>query len=68
MLGDKGNSGVVANKVLHWLPRGYIVVSPNYRMSRPPSPLDQTEDVGRALAFVQANAADPGAVTDRGSC
>ena len=67
MLGDKGNSGVVANKVRHWLPRGYIVVSPNYRMSRPPSPLDQTEDVGRALAFVQANAAS-GAATGRGSC
>ena len=31
MLGDKGNSGVVANKARHWLPRGYIVVSPNYR-------------------------------------
>ena len=60
MLGDKGNSGVVANKARHWLPRGYIVVSPNYRMARPPNPLDQTEDVGRALAFVQANAASWG--------
>ena len=45
-LGDKGNTGVVANKVLHWLPRGYIVVSLNYRLSRPPSPLEQAEDVG----------------------
>ena len=60
MLGDKGNSGVVANKSRHWLPRGYIVVSTNYRMARPPNPLDQTEDVGRALAFVQANAASWG--------
>ena len=60
MLGDKGNSGVVANKAKHWLPRGYIVVSPNYRMARPPNPLEQTEDVGRALAFVQANAASWG--------
>ena len=60
MLGDKGNSGVVANKVKHWLPRAYIVVSPNYRMARPPNPLEQTEDVGRALAFVQANAASWG--------
>jgi len=58
MVGDKGNTGVVANKVLHWLPRGYIVVSVNYRMSRPPSPLKQAEDVGLALAFVQARAAD----------
>jgi|KBSSwiStaDraftv2_1062776.scaffolds.fasta_scaffold41230_2 acetyl esterase/lipase len=60
MLGDKGNSGVVANKAKHWLPRGYIVVSPNYRMARPPNPLEQTEDVGRALAFVQANASSWG--------
>ena len=56
MFGDKGHSGVVANKAKHWLPRGYIIVSPNYRMAQPPSPLDQTEDVGRALAFVQENA------------
>jgi acetyl esterase/lipase len=60
MFGDKGNSGSVANKVRHWLPRGYIVVSANYRMARPPNPLEQAEDVGRALAFVQANAASWG--------
>jgi len=60
MLGDKGNPGVVANKLKHWLPRGYIVVSPNYRMAGQPNPLNQTEDVGRALAFVQANAASWG--------
>jgi len=56
MLGDKGNSGVVANKVANWLPKGYIIASPNYRMSRPPNPLDQADDVGRALAFVQSRA------------
>src|SRR3954452_11730696 len=60
MLGDKGNSGSVANKAKHWLPLGYILVSANYRMARPPNPLEQAEDVGRALAFVQANAASWG--------
>jgi arylformamidase len=60
MLGDKAHSAVVANKLRHWLPRGYIVVSTNYRMGRPPDPLEQTEDVGRALAFVQARAASWG--------
>ena len=60
MFGDKGNSGSVANKVRHWLPRGYIVVSANYRMTQPPDALEQAEDVGRALAFVQANAASWG--------
>jgi len=65
MFGDKGNSGVVANKLRHWLPKGYIVVSPNYRMGRPPSPLDQAEDLGRALAFVQAQAASWGGDSSR---
>jgi arylformamidase len=60
MFGDKTNPGVVGSKAKHWLPRGYIVVSANYRMARPPNPLDQTEDVGRALAFVQANASSWG--------
>ena len=65
MLGDKANTAVVANKVLHWLPRGYIVVSLNYRMARPPAPLEQAEDVGRALAFVQTHAADWGGDASR---
>jgi acetyl esterase/lipase len=65
MTGDKGNTGVVANKVLHWVPRGYIVVSLNYRMSRSPNPLEQAEDVGRALAYVQAHAADWGGDASR---
>ena len=60
MFGDKTNPGVVGSKAKYWLPRGYIVVSANYRMARPPNPLDQTEDVGRALAFVQANASSWG--------
>jgi acetyl esterase/lipase len=60
MLGDKGNSGVVANKVRHWLPKGYIVASANYRMGRPPNAVQQAEDVGRALAFVQQRAGEWG--------
>ena len=65
MLGDKGNAGVVANKAMHWLPRGYIVASLNYRMSRPPNPLEQAEDVGRALAFVQTQASSWGGDASR---
>ena len=56
MLGDKAHSGVVANKAAHWLPKGYAFASVNYRMSKPTDPLEQAEDVGKALAFVQANA------------
>lgn len=56
MIGDKAAAGFVSNKVAHWLPKGYIIVSSNYRMSRRPNPLDQADDIARALAFVQAKA------------
>lgn len=58
MIGDKSNRGVAPPKVARWLPRGYIVVSTNYRMDRrDPQPLRQADDVARALAFVQKHAA-----------
>lgn len=60
MVGDKGASKVVVNKVTHWLPKGYIVAAPNYRMSRDPKVMDQVDDVARALAHVQSHAADWG--------
>ncbi|HSW07009.1 alpha/beta hydrolase [Aquabacterium sp.] len=60
MVGDKAASKVVANKVARWLPKGYIVASVNYRMSRQPKVMDQVDDVARALAFVQSHAADWG--------
>ncbi len=56
MLGDKGASNFVSNKVAHWLPKGYLLVSTNYRMSKHPNPLDQADDIAHALAFVQAKA------------
>jgi acetyl esterase/lipase len=65
MLGDKANSGVVANKVGYWLPRGYVVASMNYRMTRPPEPLEQADDVARAIAFLQKEAPRWGGDGDR---
>jgi len=56
MMGDKGASNFVSNKVARWLPKGYILASSNYRMSKQPNPLEQADDVARALAFVQAKA------------
>jgi acetyl esterase/lipase len=65
-VGDKAASGFVFDKVTRYLPRGYVIVSSNYRMSRQPNPLDQADDIARALAFVQAKASswggDPGRV------
>ena len=61
--GNKDNPGVVENKAAYWLPRGYVLVSINYRMRPDTAPIDQARDVARALADVQKRApswnADP---------
>jgi len=57
MIGDKSHAGVVANKLSRWLPRGYILVSVNYRLVPRATPLEQADDVARALALVQQRAA-----------
>lgn len=56
MVGDKTYSQVVNNKIAYWIPKGYIFVSVNYRMSRKPNPLDQVDDVAQAMAYIQKNA------------
>lgn len=55
--GDKANNGVVGNKVAHWVPKGYIVVSLNYRLVPLANPREQADDVAKALAYVQGQAA-----------
>lgn len=55
-IGDKAGAGVAGPKAAHWNARGYIVVSVNYRMIPAADPLEQAQDVARALAFVQAQA------------
>jgi acetyl esterase/lipase len=57
MAGDKSNTNVVATKVAHWVPRGAVVVSANYRLLPEADPLAQADDVARALAAAQAKAA-----------
>ncbi|KAB7739007.1 alpha/beta hydrolase fold domain-containing protein [Parvibaculum sedimenti] len=59
-VGDKEMDRVVENKVAHWVPRGVIFVSVNYRMIPDADPVTQADDVARALAFVQNNAASWG--------
>jgi arylformamidase len=55
--GNKDNPGVVEHKAAHWLPKGYILVSANYRMLPDADPLVQAQDVATALATVQRRAA-----------
>lgn len=54
--GDKAMPRMVANKVRHWAGRGFVFVSTNYRMLPAADPVEQAEDVARALAFVQQEA------------
>lgn len=60
VLGDKSADAVVDAKTAHWLPNGWIFVTVDYRLLPAADPATQAEDVARALAFVQAHAADWG--------
>lgn len=51
--GDKSNSRVVENKVARWAPRGIIFISVNYPMIPQSDPVEQADDIARALAAAQ---------------
>jgi len=54
--GDKEAAGVVNNKVEHWLPKGYIVISVGYRLVPQVTPMGEAQDIAKALAFAQGKA------------
>lgn len=58
--GDKAMRNVVQNKVARWVPRGFVVISTNYRMLPDAAPLQQAQDVAQALALAQRRAAEWG--------
>jgi len=64
-IGDKANTGSVENKLRHWLPRGYVFISVNYRMLPQAMAYAQAQDVAAALRWTQAHAADWGASNRR---
>ena len=55
--GDKTNPGL-ANKLAYWLPKGYAVISSNYRMVPAAMPLEQARDVARGVALAQRRAGE----------
>jgi len=55
-IGDKAMAGVVSNKIAKWLPEGFIFISVNYRLLPNADPLNQADDVAKALAAAQAKA------------
>ncbi len=59
-IGDKNMAGVIENKVKHWLPKGFIFVSIDYRML-PDAQVDvQAQDVAAAVAYVESHAGEWG--------
>lgn len=58
--GDKGMKTVVENKVARWVPRGFVFISVNYRMLPDAGPAEQAQDIARALAAAQSQAASWG--------
>jgi len=53
--GDKANTRVVEPKIAHWVERGYVVISANYRLL--PTPVaQQADDVAAAIGFAQSQA------------
>lgn len=65
MIGNKSLPQVVENKVAHWVTRGAILVSINYRLVPQVHPAEQGDDVAHALAKVQALAPAWGGDPDR---
>ena len=59
--GDKAMARVIKNKVTHWVGRGWVVISVNYRLLPAATPLVQADDLSRALGFVQSRASTWGA-------
>lgn len=54
--GDKAMDAVVDNKVAHWLAKGYVLVSSNYRLIPQADPLAQAGDIAKAFAAMQQQA------------
>jgi arylformamidase len=59
--GDKATAAEIQPKVRYWTTLGYVVVSANYRLLPQANPIEQADDVARALAFVQRQAGSWGA-------
>lgn len=63
--GDKAMPAVVEHKVARWVPRGFIVISTNYKLLPQAKALQQARGVATALAAAQARAAEWGADRQR---
>lgn len=58
--GSKDHPGLIPNKAAYWLPRGTVLVSIGYRLLPEARPLQQAQDVARAVAAIQRAAPEWG--------
>jgi acetyl esterase/lipase len=63
--GDKAAHGVIQNKINYFLPRGYVVISINYRLVPQVNVMTEADDVAHALAYAQQHAAEWGGDASR---
>lgn len=63
--GNKDNPGLVEDKAAYWLPKGYVLISANYRLVPEVAPLDQARDLAQAVATAQELAKGWGADRNR---
>lgn len=56
VFGDRKAKKFIENKVKRWVPKGFIVISVGYRLLPKANPLEQADDVAKALAFSQKKA------------
>jgi len=54
--GSKTAKAVVQNKVAHWVGKGFVLISTDYRLLPDADPLEQARDVAQALTTAQAKA------------
>jgi acetyl esterase/lipase len=59
-IGDKSSPGVVGNKMTHWLPQDYILVSVNYGLLPDVKVDAQADAIARSVAYVETHAAEWG--------
>jgi arylformamidase len=63
--GDKAMPGVAQNKAAHWLAKGFILVSVNYRLTPEVNPLQQADDIASALRYIHDHDHEWGGNADR---
>lgn len=57
---DKANIAEVKNKVAHWVTKGFLFISTNYRTLPKIGPIGQAKDIEAALLFSQQNVGEWG--------